>query len=289
MNTELTNLLTLKDLEIVTKNFEIRDNLLKFDTMTLQLSNISRIYAGKLPFKIPRIIIGIFLISFVLVFVMLPIGILGVIFSVAYMFWIYQNYANGKLYLTFALNSGEHYSIFFKDELFLNQVRKTVEIAFNNKKNDAVINIAEQKIVNGNQHIIHGDNAVIDSVVQKDVVLNSHNSDRHDIDNHISNTIGDVSGSTIQVGNENHQKNVKLDDYNWQMLEFSLKAVASTIDSDSSLSFPIQTILVAVEKQDPQEFETIVKENKDSFLSGTFKNVASGALSKVILGILGMN
>lgn len=48
MNNELSKLIDMKksEEEIETNHFIIKDNILRFDHLTLQLSNISRIYAG---------------------------------------------------------------------------------------------------------------------------------------------------------------------------------------------------------------------------------------------------
>ncbi len=48
MNNELSKLIDSKqDQEIETELFVIKNNLLRFDHLTLQLSNISKLYAGK--------------------------------------------------------------------------------------------------------------------------------------------------------------------------------------------------------------------------------------------------
>ncbi|MBO1103665.1 hypothetical protein FQT05_14605, partial [Enterococcus hirae] len=49
--------------EIQTDQFIIKNNILKFDHLTIQLSNISRIYAGTKPMKLPKIAIAIFILS----------------------------------------------------------------------------------------------------------------------------------------------------------------------------------------------------------------------------------
>ncbi|MCB5951800.1 hypothetical protein LI951_06965 [Enterococcus sp. BWT-B8] len=47
MNNSLTKFLDYDESEIITDNLVIKNNLLKFDNITLQLSNISRLYAGE--------------------------------------------------------------------------------------------------------------------------------------------------------------------------------------------------------------------------------------------------
>lgn len=64
MNNELSKLIDSKqDQEIETELFVIKNNLLRFDHLTLQLSNISKLYAGKKELKLPMPIIIIFVVS----------------------------------------------------------------------------------------------------------------------------------------------------------------------------------------------------------------------------------
>ena len=53
MNNELSKLIDSKqDQEIETELFVIKNNLLRFDHLTLQLSNIFKLYAGKKELKV---------------------------------------------------------------------------------------------------------------------------------------------------------------------------------------------------------------------------------------------
>lgn len=127
MNKELTDLLSSNEKEIQTDHFVIKNNILKFDNLTLNLSNISMLYAGECPFKLPKGIFLISLVALILLYVKLVFGLFSILLIGLYIFSRYQAHTSGKSYLSFNLNSGEYYYIFFKEKEFLNQVRETVE------------------------------------------------------------------------------------------------------------------------------------------------------------------
>ena len=77
-----------------------------------------------------------------------------------YIYMVYQRHQSNKEYLIFQLNSGDNYSLYFQDAEFLNKVRNAVEAAFNHKNMYSEINIAEQKIIQGNHHVIHGNQGI---------------------------------------------------------------------------------------------------------------------------------
>lgn len=150
MNNEFSKLIDMKksEEEIETNHFIIKDNILRFDHLTLQLSNISRIYAGTKRMRIPVMAISIFVLAFGTIrfeglrwISLIIMGLTGL-----YIYMVYQRHQSNKEYLIFQLNSGDNYSLYFQDAEFLNKVRNAVEAAFNHKNMYSEINIAEQKL-----------------------------------------------------------------------------------------------------------------------------------------------
>ena len=112
MNNELSKLIDSKqDQEIETELFVIKNNLLRFDHLTLQLSNISKLYAGKKELKLPMPIIIIFVVSLFSIFAFPIIGIPVALFSGWYLYVLYKNHLSSRQYLVFQLNSGDNYYI----------------------------------------------------------------------------------------------------------------------------------------------------------------------------------
>lgn len=294
MNNSLTKFLDYDESEIITDNLVIKDNLLKFDNFTLQLSNVSHLYAGKRILRMPNALIIIFFISLLLVFVQPIVGLIGMALSGYWIFRIYQNYSNSKLYLKFNLNSGASYFFNFKEQEFLDEVRAIIEAAFNNKHISSTINVSEQKIINGDHHIIQGDNANVNSGIQKDTVINSHNSDSfNSTDDHSSVTVGDINNSAIHsssFGNDNTIKTKsKIEgSYDWVAIEAALQAVVTSIKIDSPVKVASNEALVAAQQRNENQFEETIRNNKTEFLSDLFQNTASGILSQVVCKILGI-
>lgn len=273
--------------EILTNQFVIKNNILKFDHLTIQLSNISSIYAGTKPMKLPKIAIAIFVLSIWLIrfelfrwLAMVSIGL-----SAFYIYTIYQRYQENKEFLIFQLNSGENYNIYFQDIEFLHKVRNAVEVAFNHKNIYSEINIAEQKIIQGDHHVIKGNNANLNSGIQIGNTLHSNNHEEHS-----TITLGDIKESTIQnatIGNQNCQKNYS-DFYDWNVLEANLNAVIVTLKNEVDGKQICNEALKAVKEKNREKFENIIKNNRTFFTSTLFFNTASGILVQIISAILGI-
>ena len=290
MNNTLTKFLESEENEIITDSLVIKGNLLKFDNLTFQLSNISHLYAGKRKLTIPKGLIIFALISIIFVFVQPIIGILGMLISGFLIFTLYQTYMSSKVFLKFSFNSGSTYYINFNDEAFLERVRTTIEIAFNNKNFSSIINIAEQKVVNGDAHTIHGDNANINTGTQQDNVINSHNS-----------TTSSDDHSTFSVGGDVHTTNVSTTigkgiaiqkevgtEYDWPSIELALQAVISTIKIDSPVKEASSKALAAAKQRNVHQFELVIKDNRTAFLSDLFQNTASGVLTQIVSSFIGL-
>lgn len=293
MNNSLTKFLN-NESEIITEDFVIKDNLLKFDDFTLQLSNISRLYAGEKKLKIPGILIIIFIISIWIFSMQTVLGLIGMGLSGFGIFNIYQTHMNNKLYLEFTLNSGTVYFIHFNDKEFLDEARAAIEVAFNTKQVFSKINIAEQKIINGDHHIVQGDNTNINSGIQKDTLINSHNSDSFNTtDDHSSVTVGDIQNSSIHSSSFGSKNTIQTEtdiesSYDWVAIEAALQAVVASIKIDSPVKTASVEALTAVQQRNENQFETTIKNNRTEFLSDLFQNTASGILSQVVCTILGI-
>lgn len=291
MGKDITSIFDSNEEEIKTDYFSIRENVLHFDQITIQLSNIARIYTGKAKLNIPMPIVIVLIVSLIVLKFQPLIGVIGAGLSGFYLYTIFQKYNNNKQFLVFNLNSGHYYSIYFSDKIFMERVRLALEEAFNNNTT-AAINIAEQKIVYGDSHAVYGDFANINSGIQKETDINSHNSNSFNAnDNSTSTTIGDIKDSTISsstFGNQNQQVTKNNETFDWALTRKELQSVISQIKIDSPVKEASEKALIAAEKEDKTEFDAVLKENKSIFMSELFMNTASGVLAQLVSAVLGI-
>lgn len=291
MGKDITSIFDSNEEEIKTDYFSIRENVLHFDQITIQLSNIARIYTGKAKLNIPMPIVIVLIVSLIVLKFQPLIGVIGAGLSGFYLYTIFQKYNNNKQFLVFNLNSGHYYSIYFSDKIFMERVRLALEEAFNNNTT-AAINIAEQKIVYGDSHAVYGDFANINSGIQKENDINSHNSNSFNAnDNSTSTTIGDIKDSTISsstFGNQNQQVTKNNETFDWALTRKELQSVISQIKIDSPVKEASEKALIAAEKEDKTEFDAVLKENKSIFMSELFMNTASGVLAQLVSAVLGI-
>lgn len=280
MKNNLNDFLDIKKNEIETEEFSIKDNLLKFSDLTIQLSNISYLSAGKKKFKMPIMAIIILIISLFLLSILPIIGFLLLIASGGYIWYLYNDYQKEKQFLTFNLNSGQIYRISFEKKDFLNKVRETVEFSMNNKNKNFEINIGKQEVFSGDYHShnVQGSNIKISS--------NSHQKTDSSV------KIGDIKDSSmsgVAFGSNNIVRNKEQNiSYNWAELRTNLKSLLSNVNEDSSLTEASIQALQAAEKEDKQQFEIVIQNNKSIFLSNLFQNTASQFLVQIINNILGI-
>ncbi|MBF2473553.1 hypothetical protein IA868_10345 [Listeria welshimeri] len=280
MKNNLNDFLDIKKNEIETEEFSIKDNLLKFSDLTIQLSNISYLSAGKKKFKMPIMAIIILIISLFILSILPIIGFLLLIASGGYIWYLYNDYQKGKQFLTFNLNSGQIYRISFEKKDFLNKVRETVEFSMNNKNKNFEINIGKQEVFSGDYHShnVRGSNIKISS--------NSHQKTDSSV------KIGDIKDSSmsgVAFGSNNIVRNKEQNiSYNWAELRTNLKSLLSNVSEDPSLTEVSIQALQAAEKEDKQQFEIVIQNNKSIFLSNLFQNTASQFLVQIINNILGI-
>lgn len=293
MSKELASLFEGNNEEVETDLLVIKNNVLRFDRISIQLSNISRVYTGEIKPNLSLPMVAVFIVSLLLLKNWPLVGFIGLVVSGLHFYNFYQAYVNKKQYLTLSLNSGQYYSILFEDKEFIEKARSAIENAFN-KNTNATINIAENKIINGDNHshTVHGDFANINSGTQKDNEINSHNSDSFNVqDDHSSTTIGDINNSAIHSSSIGSNIKQKLDangEYDWNSIQVELKKVISSIKIESPVKEASKEALVAAKGEDKAAFESIVKHHKKEFLSDLFANTASGLLVQLVSVILGI-
>ncbi|OTO14219.1 hypothetical protein, partial [Enterococcus sp. 3H8_DIV0648] len=110
MGKDITSIFDSNEEEIKTDYFSIRENVLHFDQITIQLSNIARIYTGKAKLNIPMPIVIVLIVSLIVLKFQPLIGVIGAGLSGFYLYTIFQKYNNNKQFLVFNLNSGHYYS-----------------------------------------------------------------------------------------------------------------------------------------------------------------------------------
>ncbi|OOQ93164.1 hypothetical protein [Bacillus cereus] len=292
MENNFKTFLASDDKEIVTEAFTIKDNILKLNDITLHLSNIASLYAGKKKFKVPFIAIFIFLISFFILFEFLIIGLIGCGLSGVYIWLIYQSYSSNKQYLNFQMNSGQYYRVYFSDKTFLEEAKSIVEKAFNNKNMEYTVNIKEQKIIHGNDYKVSGNNNVFDATIQENSNVNSHNTNsfnKYDEDNSIK--IGNIKDTSINgaiFGNNNNLNASTHSNFNWKEIVSGLEEVLSAIKIDSDVKKASIEALTVSKKEDMALFESTIKKHVKEFSSELFQNTARGLLLQVVSKILGV-
>lgn len=285
MGKDITNIFDSNEEEIVTDIFSIKDNVLHFARVSIQLSNISRVYTGQRKLNLPIPIIIIFIVSLLIISLQPVIGLIGMGLSGLYLYMLFQKYNNNKQFLIINLNSGYNYLINFKDGDFMEQVRTALEKAFS-KNTSATVNIAEQKIVYGDSHT-YGDNTNANSGFQMGNDIYSHNTN----DSHTSTTIGDISDSSIissTLGNQNQQQINKKGEIDWSLTRKELQAVIDQIRIDSPVKEASKEALIAAKNEDKAAFDKVIKENKSIFRSELFMNTASGVLAQIISVVIGI-
>ncbi|KAA0782717.1 MULTISPECIES: hypothetical protein [Bacillus] len=290
MEKSFSNLIASDDKEIVTETIMIKDNILKFNDITLHLSNIAVVYAGKKKLRIPYLAIVIFLISCFFMFQIPSVGFIGGIGSGLYIWSVYKSYLSNNLYLNFQMNSGQYYRIYFSDKSFLEKAKSIVENSFNNKNMEYIVKIEEQKIVYGNDYKVNGDNNVIDTTIQEGANVNSHNKDsfnKRNEDNSVK--IRDIKDSSINganFGNNNNLKTNKVDNYDWKELGSELEKVIEAIKIDSDVKEASIEALHASKAEDRDLFESTIKKRCKEFSTELFRNTADKVLQQIVNKIL---
>lgn len=275
--------------ELVTENITIKDNLLKFHNDTVQISNISQIFAGqnKLKFANSTILVG--LISLIVFFTfdvtfIKMIGFIGIIVTIFTMYNAYKNYIAARYLLRFHMNAGTSYTVPFKDENFLLEVKEIVESSFLKDDLNYVIDVGDKVIMQGNNHIIKGDNNNLNTGIQKDVQVHSNNDSNN---SSFSMSIKDSDIKESNFGEKNSVNTIRQQSLDWGMLEVEFQKVLEQIKIDTPLKKISEEALVIIGQKDESKFKAFVKKHATIFTSDFFKNTASGLLVQWISNLYG--
>lgn len=278
MRENVTDIKDATSNEIITESLIIKDNLLRFSDLTIQLSNISFLKSKAKKFKIPGFAIFLAILGFIFLFAQPIVGLILCGISGFWIWSLHKAFKASRFFLVFYLNSGQPYHLYFGETDFLNDVRLAIETSMNDRNKSYAINIKEQRIIDGDYHEIRGEN----------VTVNSHNS--RTVDSSVK--VGAIKNSSMQgvaFGNENIV-NVRSDEhgYDWDAIKADLAAVISAIKIETPLKAASIEALSAAENRDSQHFEAVVKKNRLAFVSDLFQNTASQFLASVIVKTLGV-
>lgn len=304
MSFDLSNLfLTGKQTEIISESLDIKENILKFDNLTLQLSNVSMLRVGIKDFQIPwraalTCITFLFLAMFfnqnklflISVFFLAISGVAG------YYIWKHiEAHNNTKYYLKFFLNSGEQYSLYKKEITALKQVKDVVEEAFNNKGMQVSYHIHDSEITYTENNVSGDGKVSVNIGTQGNVMVNQSTKNSNDTNNY-ANSNNTVTGNYHVEGNTTieTQRTVSqfLAEYNcsWTDIANELEVTLAKISDNSQEKRIAQEMLMAAKNRDENSFLNIFKNNK-SILKELFVNttssLAGGLLIQLTMHLIG--
>lgn len=243
-----------KEKIISTSNFKIENNIISFNDVLLQISNISSVSVepvAKKKFE-PWFIVIFFLGIFG---AMQPdedikgFGIVFVVISVAYICWLLiENYGKNEKYLYISLNSGFLYYIICENERFLQSVMEIIEYCINHHYiKNIQIDFNECRLYNS--PITVGDG--------KEVI------------------------NTVITGN-NNSVNIN----NWEQLQDELIKVYEKLPKTSEEYAASGEALKYALSRDEDGLMKVFNKYSKCFLSDVFKGVASGLLVDIIKSML---
>lgn len=249
-------------------------NVLKFSHTTVQLSNISQINVGRIETKIkfPLLAVIIAIISVFILAVNIIIGVLGIALSAGYIYYTYKNIPADKVYLNLNLNSGNVYNIYFADPEFAEEVRTSIENAFNGSiKAPLNIDMSSENI-----YEVSGDNNS----------FNSHNNSGN-TDNSINNSGNNNSGISAIGYGATIETTKTADEFDWGIIDSNLTDVINCLkDKNSKVKIASKEALEISKTRNKSKFIEYVREHKTEFTNEVFKAVASGVLIEVFAKII---
>lgn len=270
----IKDLLEHKEGEIHTKTMTLSANILKFAHTTVQLSNISQINVGKIETKVkfPFFALIVAIVSIFLLKMSILLGLLGIVLSVGYIYLVYKNIPADKIYLNLNLNSGNVYNIYFADVDFAEEVRCSIERAFNGLIRTTLnIDMSSENI-----YEVSGDNNYFNS-----------NNNSGNTDNSIHNSGNNNTGNSI-VGHENKSDlSQTIEGMNWKSIQIDLNEVIEALKNDTSKTKIVSKKALEIARtQNKPKFIEYIKSNKIEFTSELFKAVASGVLVETFTKII---
>ncbi|QIK68782.1 hypothetical protein G7062_00130 [Erysipelothrix sp. HDW6C] len=237
--------------EIIASDIKVRGNQLKFNALTMQISNIAVLEAseGKFPLTLVQILIlfaaiGLFYAgSFFSFLGFVILAVLAITFYFSYM-----DYKRNRYILRFHMNSSSNYYIGFKTIEAIQRIREELEMAINGKRDDQTIHIENQTVVHGNNHVVHNGNQEVDY------------------------------GSQNKTSNHTNSVNT----INWGAVEASLSPLLTDDRFSDFEKSVIGELHVAVKDHNEVEVRSIFSKFKTFFKSDVFKGVVSGVLTEFI-------
>ena len=148
--------------KIITAKLIIEGHLLKWDNVTIQISNISSVTAWKIeppPFPTTAVLLSVALGFAGMAYT--PLGGAFLIVALGFIFWWQQEYRESKEkeYLNICTNSGIIYSILFNNKEFMRKVLRAFAIIFRDGEKAGIE--LNMNIVNST---FSGDSAVIKEI-----------------------------------------------------------------------------------------------------------------------------
>lgn len=238
--------------KIDTHNLRIEKNIISFNDIMLQISNISQISIEPIPqknlnpFSVVVLLLGIWgLIQSnknIKIF-----GIVAFLAATGYFVWLYRkNSAEGK-YLYLYMNSGCYYYIFCEDENFLAKAMDVIESCINNNYAEEInIDLAGCKF-------------------------------------HNSPLVMGNTNSAVVVGDNN---SVTINDADWKVLQEELIKVYQKLPPSSKEYAASRKAFNCAWDKNEQGLKAVLKEYAKAFTSDLFSGVASGVLVELIAKLM---
>lgn len=288
-----------KTKEIITDSLMIKDNILKFDKLTLQLSNVSMLDIGEREFQIPWRAFGIGFISFLLSLFMLAnnnsllfLICIGIAALAGYYIWkMHDKYLQAKYYLKFFLNSGNHYSLFKKEIPALEQIKDVIEAAFNNQSMNVSYYIQDSQIIHTENTVSDKGQVSVNVGTQGNVVMNQTSTTAYSNDtNHFVNSHNTVSGDFHAEGMVVNQgivtKFLADQKATWEDVANELKFITHHLPENSEEKLLSEKVLHAAQEKDDKTVCTLVENNAATFFTGIFKNATETIVGSLVVQMI---
>lgn len=245
--------------QIKTDQILVKQNIIRFENVTLNLNNVSQINTGKIKVQVPFIPLIIAVIIGLVILKFNPsLGALLLLLVAAYGYHLYNVTQNSDHYLTFILNSSSVYQILVKDTDFLNDIRDFIEKSFNHDvAGSYTINI-DKKVINVN-NINNGAGANIGQQVVAD-----HQS-----------TVNASTGNNTNIS--------------WTQVNNEIRENLTKFPQDSKEYVALNNLLTASQASDETMFKQVLHKFKDIFTSDFCRDIFSNTVAGWILYLLKIN
>ncbi|MFC6294381.1 hypothetical protein ACFQH1_04115 [Lactiplantibacillus daoliensis] len=242
--------------QIKTDRILVKENIIRFENVTLNLNNVAQVNTGKVKIQIPIIpliitaVIGLILLKFTAMF-----GIIVLLAIAGYSYYLYNASQNSDHYLTFILNSGTIYRISVKDVDFLNTIQDYIEKSFNHDVNGSYTINIDKKVINGT-NIDNGNGAIIG---QQNVA-----------DHQSTVNASAVNNTTI----------------NWSKVSNEIQQNLKSFPENSDEHQALENLLSASQLSDETKVQQVLHRFKNIFTSDFCKDIFSNTVAGWILHLL---